>query len=459
MSIFAFMSTMNKHRKVVVAVLLAVPAILLYVLSSLYAVLGYIILLGLLEIASYYLLRALRKRSPLFIMPPDEEPRLSKEGLAKFFRQGYDAELGWVRKPGTGKTEHSKVGETSYHINEHGARSNPHHEKLPVMITCHGDSFTFCRQVNDTETWPWHLSELTTSNVLNYGVGNYGLDQALLRMKREFPRKKSPVVIMGVVPSTIVRILAVWKHFHEFGNTFGFKPVFTLQKGVLRLHKNPIDTEHKFSRYQDYLPAIRRLDYFYKAKFRQEMFEFPYLISILSRPMRNIPLIAVFSLSSLRKKDVFPASSPKTQSRVMTVLGAANLFLFTPMKVTLFRHNEYAVRLLKALVEEFYEYARSQGAEPVFLWMPQKDDVLFMKRRGVYYQQFIRDVQKIVKTIDLTPDFLACPSLGTLFSEDNADGGHFSAEGNKVVAQIIYRHLKEWNLTTSQQEGVIPQHQ
>jgi hypothetical protein len=47
----------------------------------------------------------------------------------------------------------------------------------------------------------------------NYRVGNYGLDQSLLRLERELPQLEAEVVVMGVVPETVVRVQSYWKHF------------------------------------------------------------------------------------------------------------------------------------------------------------------------------------------------------------------------------------------------------
>ena len=41
------------------------------------------------------------------IIGKDETPKLSKEGLEKFFEHSYDEELGQVRKP---KTSHEEKG-------------------------------------------------------------------------------------------------------------------------------------------------------------------------------------------------------------------------------------------------------------------------------------------------------------------------------------------------------------
>ena len=46
-------------------------------------------------------------------------------------------------------------------------------ENIKSNILCFGDSFTFCRQVNDNETWEYYLSELENTNVKNFGVGRF----------------------------------------------------------------------------------------------------------------------------------------------------------------------------------------------------------------------------------------------------------------------------------------------
>ena len=206
----------------------------------------YVVFLIVLEIFFCFLIPRLRKIFPWLITQKDEVPVIDSNGLDKFMAHGFDAELGWVRKPNTSKKEIGKKGISEYHIDHRGSRKNPGHESLPIKISCYGDSFTFARQVDDDSTFEWYLSEMTKTNVLNFGVGNYGLDQALLRLKREFCHNKSRIVIMGVVPSTIARVLCMWKHYNEFGNTFAFKPMFKLIKGNLKLIKNKIDSREKF---------------------------------------------------------------------------------------------------------------------------------------------------------------------------------------------------------------------
>ena len=190
------------------------------------------------EISLSLLLSKLRKRYDIILTEKDKNPELNKDKLKKYLSTSYDSELGWVRSPNTSKTEDSFSGEKTWNVNSKGSRVNPKHEHLKTKIITFGDSFTFNREVNDDETWQYYLADLIRGDVANFGVGNYGLDQSFLRFKREIPNYNSAkLTLIGVVPDTIVRNLTVWKHYSEFGNTFGFKPRFVLENGKLKWYK------------------------------------------------------------------------------------------------------------------------------------------------------------------------------------------------------------------------------
>jgi len=264
------------------------------------------------------------------IVGKDQRPNFSKNGLKKFFQHGYDSELGWVRKPLTEHEEIGKNGKTIWHIDKNGARNNPIIGFKEGKISCYGDSFTFARQVNDNETWNYYLSELTKTNIQNFGVGNYGIDQSLLRLKIEFKKYPSDMVILGVVPDTISRILSVWKHYYEYGNTFGFKPRFEIIDGKLTLIKNLIDSKEKFFDYEKFLKEIQNNDFFYKEKFLKEIIKFPYSISILKNFSRNLRILQ--KLDKIKKNE----SSKK-------LIGQD----FEAMKIIMARNLEWRIKLFK----------------------------------------------------------------------------------------------------------------
>jgi len=398
----------------------------------------FVVILCGLELVIMVLVKSLRRRFQWLITSSDEVPALDSQGLAKFIPHGYDPELGWIRKPNTWHPERGKCGTTSYHIDAAGSRCNPGHEDGEPLITIFGDSFSFCRQVNDDETWQWQLSELTKGGVLNFAVGNYGIDQAYLRMEREIKNNnvKGRIVILGVVPSTIVRILCVWKHYNEFGNTFGFKPRFDLKGNELILLKNSIDDESKFAHYQDYIEEIKKNDYFYMGKFRDEMIRFPYLYHTLRHPMRNFSLMGALLASGLleilRIKNKRLARYPLM--RIMHINKILRYRLF---------QEQYATDIFLKIIDKYVTLTKKYGLTPVFLFMPQKDDVLFIRERGPYYDHCIAQVRSKLPTVDMTDYLLNVDNLDELYSDDNVYGGHFSKQGNRFVAEKIVQVLKE----------------
>jgi len=121
-----------------------------------------------------------------------EFPASKYEDLEKFIN--YDDVLGWEAKPNgrqldSGHTSFSgaKKAKASYSIAQDGSRkqSVPSIALRGPFIETFGDSTCFCRGVNNDETFQYYLErDHQVGPVKNYGVGNYGLDQAYLRARR-----------------------------------------------------------------------------------------------------------------------------------------------------------------------------------------------------------------------------------------------------------------------------------
>jgi len=406
------------------------------------------IIFFLIAVAVFFIIETIVRRIVLqvnqdfqwLIVEKDKTPILDKHGLSKFISHGFDPELGWVRKSNTSHDETGKFGKTNWTINQFCARTNPNFDNLESNTSCYGDSFTFSRQVNDDETWVHYLSEFTNSNVINFGVGNYGVDQALLRLKREFPKHPTKIVIMGVVPETICRIVSVWKHYYEYGNTFGFKPRFILKNNSLNLIENLIDGKDKFEKYQNYLEDINRYDFFYKNKFLKEKISFPYCITILKNLRRNFGIINWVQKINQRKKNNFDCTD--IEWNTMKIIMKINL----DWRVKLFQDNE-TCELLKQILVEYANYGKKQNFKPVFIFLPQKDDILFIKKNFNFYHKFVNELKKIENLfcIDITKDMINIKEIDRMFSDNNEYGGHYSKDGNQKVAELIFKELKILN--------------
>ena len=365
----------------------------------------------------------INSRFQWLIIKKDETPVLSKTGLENFFKHGYDQELGWNRKPNTFHEEIGKHGKTLWNIDENGYRENPFNGKNDIKISCYGDSFTFGRQVNDNETWEYFLSKLTDSKILNFGVGNYGVDQSLLKLKNEFSKNPTEIVILGVVPDTIERILSVWKHYYEYGNTFGFKPRYKISNNNLELIKNFIDEKSKFYNYKNYLKEIQENDFFYKNKFKKEIISFPYSIRILKNFKRNIGII----------------SRTYKKNQPMEIIMKKNL----EWRIKLY-NEKFATNLLEKIILEYVNFSKQANFKPIFIFLPQKDDILFIKNNFHYYKNTVKKIRNIQDLIyiDILQELLEYENLDELYSEDSEYGGHYSVLGNEIVAKIIHKKIK-----------------
>ncbi|HZG04588.1 MAG TPA: SGNH/GDSL hydrolase family protein [Streptomyces sp.] len=380
------------------------------------------------ETAVHLLVRRLRPSFPWLIGDDDVAPDIDERLVARHASNSFDADLGWCRRPGQTGTERTRDGTTSYTIDPLGRRNNPGFEDVRSQVACFGDSFVFCRLVNDDQTWPHQLSRLLGTHAANYGIGNYGLDQALLRLERELPSLEAHVVVMGVVPETIARVHSYWKHYFEYGNTLAFKPRFVLDPaGRLHHHGPAVRTPAEYATYHRHLDRIQSLDHFFDAKFRRDLLRFPYLPRIARRFGRHGPILRhlVAGLVSGDHEHAF--------ARAFDVVLRDN----ARWTAGLYR-DPRALALLEALVARFAERCTAAGKQPVLLVMPQPVDL--QRDGGAAYAQAFASMRRILPVIDVTPAFRDAPDHRALFAHGRL-GPHPNHEGNALIAQAVARQI------------------
>lgn len=385
------------------------------------AILGWLLLEALLLL----LHRRLQRDFQWLIGPSDETPAFPPELIEKYLRTSFDPDLGWVRRAKTIGEDRLLTRRTTFNIDATGCRLNPGHDGAPSRVAAFGDSYTFCRLVNDDETWPHFLSDSLGTNVRNFGVGNYGLDQALLRIERELPSLDAEVIVIGIVPETIARVQSYWKHYFEYGNILAFKPRFTLQGDRLTLHQCAVQRPEDFATVTQRLDAVRGLDPFYKSKFRDDMLRFPYLWHLPRRWSRHGPILGTL-LKGLWRGDIAAASR-----RAFNVVMAEN----ARWTHRLYRDPQ-ATALLQALIARFAGACRQAGKTPVLLVMPQPMDRPYLDAGTEAYRAFFAAQADVLPVVDMTADFLAEPDTASLYVE-GALGPHVSAKGNRLIADRL----------------------
>ena len=130
------------------------------------------------EIFLHVIIRILKKNFKWLINSEDEFPRFEKKNLNKFYKDSFDPVTGWDRKKNMFGFEYGEK-KTFFKISKKGYRGSNKFKKTAISVF--GDSFAFCRYVNDNETWESYLENKLKMNINNYGVGNFGLDQSYLK--------------------------------------------------------------------------------------------------------------------------------------------------------------------------------------------------------------------------------------------------------------------------------------
>jgi hypothetical protein len=286
-----------------------------------------------------------------------------------------------------------------------------------TLIATYGDSFTYCLSAGDEDTWQNFLGKRLGTNVLNFGVGGYGTDQALLKYElHEGPPTK--IVMLCVLPENINRVVNIYRPFYTYEDPLRLtKPVFVRDGKNIRLIPNPLTSEAELSRLdqEQFLEALGRIDYWYQLDKRLPKFSFPYVFSLVS--WRG----PVFSQLVERMRGL---SSGK-------IRHSWNLF-----------DEEGPLSIMCHIADRFVATARSRGSEPLIVIMPHKDYVTEITDRGmVRVSNFLEYLSR--KNYPFL-DAVKCMAEMKPSKEELETWyeSHATPRGNRVLATILSRYLK-----------------
>ena len=370
-----------------------------------------------------------KKNFQWLITEIDEFPNFNNKNIDKFFRSSFDKNLGWLKRPNVTEFHDKTKKKTTFSIDKFRARKSKH-SHLKKKIEAYGDSFVFGRFVRDQNVWTEILSKNMGYNIINYGVGNYGFDQALLRYERNKNKNKNSIyTFIGVVPETINRINSIWKHYLEFGNIYGFKPSFFFDGKKLILRKNPITNIKNFNNQKivKIISNISKKDFFYDKKFKKFQFRNSYIVSFFRNFNFNCKLFARIFLFSLnnqknKKKYLFPLYYSNN------IELANDLYL-----------DNKSTDLFRLLIKRYKNITKKNNSIPVIIIFPQKVDIDLFKKNKNNYCSFFNSIKNI-KIIDLTK-FLSNKNTQKIYL-DAEHGGHLTTYGNRIVAEKIQKELK-----------------
>lgn len=314
-----------------------------------------------------------------------------------------DSELGWRYAPNRSTELYSSGAQ--------GARGpgvySPSPPAAMLRVTAFGDSFVHGNEVTDEQAWSRQLEQLDPRvEVMNFGVGGYGTDQAWL-LGRRWRNLGAQVVILGFAEVDYARNVNRYRRFLSTEELPLFKPRFRLATdGTLALIPNPVPGAEGLARLLDDprgALAAAPDDWFFDAWV-----------------WRN-PLYDASALVRLG------ATLGSTAWR--TRLRPDRLY-----RSDLMNRECEAYPLLLALVREFAEEVRTEGGRFLLVIFPGRDEDIWGDGPPAY-APLIEDLDGI-DVLDLAPSLAAEPAL----SPDNlrAPGGHYGPAAHAVVARAIH---------------------
>ena len=267
----------------------------------------------------------------------------------------------------------------------------------------HGDDVTF------PETWAYQLSETLAakglnSEVMNFGVGAYGIDQAYLRWKVPKGGRYMPdVVLIGFQPDNCLRNLNVIRKIRFPGTGVPFsKPRFVIDGDDLTLVNFPTIPYRDVANEVEHFGAspLRKFEHFYDES--------------------NYAHRAIFASRLVGVVDAL-LDRPKPFNGIFVQDG---------------EESELCFRVIQRFFAEAANYST-----PFVVHLPTHGEIVSLSRGNeLPYARLLARLKDHMRVID--------PS-STILSESKGDieamfQGHYSGLGNKAIATAVALSLSSF---------------
>lgn len=313
----------------------------------------------------------------------------------------------------------------SYAYDEHGARRGgvplePAPRPGVRRIVAVGCSFTHGEEVRGEESWPALLGDPRADvEVANLGYGAYGLDQALLRLRRDGLALEPDEVWLGWLPFASTRPTTHLPLLqNHWTSVVAFKPRFRLVEDELRLRPNPAPTSADVvALFEDQALLLEAL-----GADDPWIARAPGAYAPRGSAWSHRSGLARLALTAIESRGRHPRN-----------------FIADPESPT--------ARLVVALVQAAADDAARVGARFRLLVLPSRGELHELARAAPpSAQPYWAGVQEAlvargIEVVDLGPVLLAAGAL------DDATawmpGGHYSPRTNGIVAEALARRLDE----------------
>lgn len=329
----------------------------------------------------------------------------------------FDPLLGWSIRPSVSR----ELNGITYTSNSIGVRSlHEYNLNKPDGITrvaAFGPSFTFGQDVQDSATWPALIEQTRPDlEVMNWGVGAYGTDQAFLRYKNQGVLYHPDIVLIGYEEDNMWRNVNRYRPYYirDTGAPLT-KPVYIFEQNKLTLLKNPFDS----------------FDNFYHT--------------LINEPGRFIDLTC--------PQDYF-CNETRYQPNSLDLFKGIRFLRTLAFEMQVSNQlpkpdRQNPQELSIHIIRQFIAEVSSQHSTPVVILFPQQSRTLLNYENGLNpdYQKaasIIRDVMG-VQVVDLADAFVSARQKQNLSYQDFFVGPenqkHYSELGNQIVAQTVLQAL------------------
>ena len=387
-----------------------------------------IVFLIFVELLVYRLVKYLKNDFQWIVENKDYFPNYTKQLVKKYNNEIFNKDLGWDNKKKNKKEYLNSIKKQFiYFFDKDGSRITKNNFKQK-KFAIFGDSYAMSGYSNDKESLQYFLEIYTKSKIFNHGVGNYGLDQVYLKIKKKINKNMKNIIVI-FVPETISRNQSYWKHFLEFGNILAFKPVFKLNKNKLILENKHIN-KLNLSNVKQKIIYLKKRDFFYKNKFKKLSFSFPYTFCFFKNFLFNFSIFYHLIIFKVTRKNLFYQKA-----------------YYQIIKKNLIEAQKFYLRkdfsdLTSNIILKINSYLKKKGKNIYFFVLPQLIDIKIFKKFNNSYKFYNKlNTSKNIKIFDLTKKMTSIKNINNYYIEDMY-GGHLNKKGNKFVSKIIFKELK-----------------
>ena len=284
----------------------------------------------------------------------------------------------------------------------------PDPTRSPSCVAFYGDSFTWSSEVEAKDAWGNVLSRLLDCPVSNFGVGEYGTDQAYLRF-RENTGDQSPVVVIAHQPENILRNVNQNRAL-LYPVMLRFKPRFRLDgHGSLELVDAPLIPVEQYEAF-----VLRPED------FLEDEYFLPGGLSGLRHA--RFP----FTWAAIRAAAHF---------HILSEIAG------TPWYADFYEpdHASQALQVTAGILEQFAELATRRQRTSVLAILPNSIDLRYRLSDGRWvYESLLVELQRRGHAVHNLGDEI----LRRLGGEDPCSlftscDGHYGARGDRLIAEIM----------------------